>query len=192
MHILSDTNNYHSLSLLKADCRNILRNRAYLLRQMPVFRCIVISQKCFVCFSLPPASEGLEKVIFSVCPHLGEGGCTASCRLEAGGTPFIDQDGGLPHSQVRMGGGGVPHSQVQTRGIPPSQVWAGGTLGYPPIQVRSQVRTPYPLLDGVPPSRLDGLPPRPPIAGLDGVPPLSRTGWGTPPPPTVRGQSIIA
>ena len=39
---MSDTNNYHSLSLLKTDCRNILQNMAHLLRQMSVFRCIVI------------------------------------------------------------------------------------------------------------------------------------------------------
>ena len=77
------------------------------------FHLIEISAKIFATFlSLPPASEGWGKVLFSVC---------LSVHILGGGTP-VRSGGGVPHP--RSGEGGTP-SQVWPEGGTPSQVWMG-------------------------------------------------------------------
>ena len=45
---------------------------------------------------LPPASEARAKVIFSVCPHLREGGGVLHSQVRTGGIPLQARMGGYP------------------------------------------------------------------------------------------------
>ena len=135
---------------------------------------------------LPPASEGWRKVLFSVClsvhtsPRGGGGYLSKVWMVGEGGYPSQVLMGGVPQPgldggegtqvtpQPYLDGGGYPG--LDGGGVPPparSGWW--GFPGYLPGQVWMVGGTPWPGLDGVPPTMTEwGTPPR-----LDGVPPPS-------------------
>ena len=129
---------------------------------------------------LPPASEGWQNVMFSLCPPFQGVGGLPDPRSGQGGYPIPGLDRGVPHPRFRWGypillmGGtpiqdqdwmGYPHPRLDR--VPPVQDW----MGYP-----------RPRLDWVPPSKTGwGIPIQdwtgypPPHPGLYGVPPIQ--GW---------------
>ena len=136
---------------------------------------------CHQYLSLPPASEGWRKVMFSLCPPLREGGYP---HLAVGGYSI------LPHGRGR----GIPHHSRDGGMVPPSSPNRGGYPGVLPCQ--QDGGTPPLTRWGYPPSARWGTPCSdlgwgyPPIRKDGGTPywegcgtPPFRTGWGTPPPP---------
>ena len=125
----------------------------------------------FFYLSLPPASEGWGKVIFSVCSHLrgwgGSGRWYPRPRSGGGGVPQpgLDGEGGVPWpgldgggcTPARSGWWGVPQPGLDGGGGDPGQIWMVGR-GVPqpgldggggtPSQVWMGGGVPCPGLDG--------------------------------------------
>ena len=132
----------------------------------------------FLITSLPPASEGWGKVIFSVCSHLW-----------GGGYPISGLVGGVPHP--RSGWGGTP-SQVWVGGTR-SQVWmVGGKWGTPTMtgwgtSTMTGWGTPHCDWMGYP--HHDWIGYHPTMTGW-GTPTM--TAWGTPPPTSIASTCCVA
>ena len=140
-------------------------------------------------YFLPPASEGWEKVIFSLCVSVHTsmgGGGVPQPGLDGGGYPSqVWMVGGVP--QQGLDGGGGTSARSGWWGVPPSQVWMVGVPG----QV---LGTPHhPDLAGVPPPTMTGW--GTPHHDWMGYPP-TMTGWGTPhhdpPPPSIASTCYAA
>ena len=139
-----------------------------------------------LCGSLPTASEGWGKVIFSVCPHLG--GCLPGIppgQVRMGGTPVGGHLPGVPPWPGQDSG--VPQPGTHLPRVPPGPVRTGDTpargtpardtplprsgWGYPNQGVPTWI-THWPGQDGGYPSQGHAY------LGY----PLARSGWGVPKP----------